>query len=203
MVCHYCLSCYSCYGKHVSLLVEQKANDLGIAGAKLFGAAVFTDSRGAFEVFWEQADFSSAGLLFTPSNAHHSYNARVGTIRAFHFQRPPHGQSKLVSCVSGKAWDVILDLRPESPSFRQWESVELTAASGKAVYIPEGCAHGFAALEDNTTIAYLIEGEYQPESAAVVRWNDPALGIAWPVSEPIISEKDRQAPDLEAYLGSL
>ena len=180
-----------------------QVKNLKIAGAKLVLGQVFTDSRGAFEVFWEQSHDAGSGLLFNPSNAHHSYNARAGTIRAFHIQRPPHGQAKLVSCVNGKTWDVILDLRPDSATFREWEAVELSAGCGKAVYIPEGCAHGFAALEVNTTIAYLIEGEYQPESATVVRWNDPALGVAWPVSEPIISEKDRQAPDLEAYLGSL
>ena len=173
---------------------------LSIKDSFVFSSAVFKDSRGAFELFWERADLAGASCLFSPSNAHHSYNARAGTIRAFHFQRSPHGQSKLVSCVSGKTWDVILDLRAESPTFRQWDAVELSAACGRSVFIPAGCAHGFATLEDNTTIAYLIDGEYRPESAAVVRWNDPALGINWPVSNPIISDKDRQAPDLESYL---
>jgi dTDP-4-dehydrorhamnose 3,5-epimerase len=179
------------------------AEPLRIEGAWRVTMPVFQDSRGFFEVFWEQEVMERTGVSFRPCNAHHSYNAGVGTIRAFHFQRPTHGQAKLVSCVSGKTWDVILDLRPESPTFRQWEAVELAAASGRAVYIPKGCAHGFATLEDNTTVAYLIEGEYRPESAAVVRWNDPALGINWPVSEPIISDKDRDAPDLQAYLRSL
>jgi dTDP-4-dehydrorhamnose 3,5-epimerase len=180
-----------------------KIENLRIVGAKLFTMPVFRDLRGAFEVFWEQADFVAEGRSCSPSNAHHSYNAQAGTIRAFHFQRPPYGQAKLVSCVSGKTWDVILDLRPESPTFRQWQGLELSAASGRAIYIPAGCAHGFATLEDNTTVAYLIEGEYRPESAAVVRWNDPALGINWPVSNPIISDKDRHAPDLATYLNSL
>lgn len=180
-----------------------KIEDLRISGAKVLKTPVFSDARGRFEVFWERADLDAAGFSFSPSNAHHSYNTRTGTIRAFHFQRPPHGQAKLVSCVSGKTWDVILDLRAESPTFRQWQGLELSAASGKAIYIPAGCAHGFATLEDNTTIAYLIEGEYRPESAAVVQWNDPALGIDWPVSDPIISDKDRQASDLATYLSSL
>ncbi|MCX5951911.1 MAG: dTDP-4-dehydrorhamnose 3,5-epimerase family protein [Cyanobacteria bacterium] len=180
-----------------------KSKTLRISGAKLLFTPMFKDVRGYFEVFWEQSDLIAAGLSFAPSNAHHSYNTRKGTIRAFHFQRPPHGQAKLVSCVRGKTWDVILDLRPESPSFRQWEAVELSSGCGKAVYIPAGCAHGFATLEDDTTIAYLIEGEFRPDWSAVVRWNDPALGVTWPVLEPIISEKDRQAPVLEAYLGSL
>ena len=180
--------------------MSTKFENLRIAGAKLLMTPVFTDVRGGFEVFWEQADLAASGFAFSPSNAHHSYNARTGTVRAFHFQRPPHGQAKLVSCVSGKTWDVILDLRPESPTFRQWDVIDLAAASGRSVYIPKGCAHGFATLENNTTVAYLIEGEYRPESAAVVRWNDPALGINWPVPNPIISDKDRKAPDLESYL---
>ena len=191
------------FADQTCVVMNIKSKTLRISGAKLLITPMFRDVRGYFEIFWEQSDLVEAGLSFAPSNAYHSYNTREGTIRAFHFQRPPHVQAKLVTCVRGKTWDVILDLRPESPSFRQWEAVELTAGCGKAVYIPTGCAHGFATLEDDTTIAYLIDGEYQPESAAVVRWNDPALGVAWPVSEPIISEKDRQAPDLEAYLGSL
>jgi dTDP-4-dehydrorhamnose 3,5-epimerase len=180
-----------------------KIEDLKISEAKLLTTPVFRDLRGAFEVFWEQAELAGTGLALGPSNAYHSYNTSAGTIRAFHFQRPPHGQAKLVSCVSGKTWDVIVDLRAESPTFCQWQGLELSAASGKCIYIPAGCAHGFATLVDNTTIAYLIEGEYRPESSAVVRWNDPTLGIDWPVSDPIISEKDRQAQDLDTYLSSL
>lgn len=183
--------------------MSTKFEELRIAGARLLQTSVFKDSRGAFESFWEREHLAAAGVSFAPSNAHHSYNSKAGTIRAFHLQRPPHGQAKLVSCVSGRTWDVVLDLRPESPTFRQWDAVELSSASGKAVYIPAGCAHGFATLQDNTAIAYLIEGEYRPEAAAVVRWNDPSLGITWPVSDPIISDKDRQAPDLATYLSSL
>lgn len=180
-----------------------KLENLRISGAKLLTTPVFRDARGAFEVFWEYDNLIAEGIPFSPSNAHHSYNERSGTIRAFHLQRPPHGQAKLVSCVRGKAWDVILDLRVDSPTFRHWQGVELSSASGKVLYIPAGCAHGFATLEDYTTIAYLIEGQYRPETAAVVRWSDPALGINWPVSKPIISDKDRQASDLAAFLDSL
>lgn len=183
--------------------MKTQIKDLPIAGSKLLVHQVSNDIRGSFEVFWEQADFADVDLMFRPSNAHHSYNSHAGTIRAFHLQRPPHGQSKLVSCVSGKAWDVILDLRPESPTFRHWESIDLSASSGNAVYIPVGCAHGFATLQDNTTIAYLIEGEYQPDFATVVRWNDPTLRIDWPVSNPILSDKDLQAADLDSYMRSL
>lgn len=179
------------------------SQSLKVQGAALMLSPLFRDSRGAFEAFWEQAELTVAGISFSPSNAHHSYNAKKGTIRAFHFQRLPLGQAKLVSCVAGKAWDVVLDLRPESSTFRKWDAVELSAACGKAVYIPAGCAHGFTTLEDNTTIAYLIEGEYRPEAAEVVRWDDPTLAIPWPVTEPILSDKDRDAQGIDAYLRTL
>lgn len=174
--------------------------NLNIFGGRVFSDEAFQDSRGVFEIFWDQSVVTNAGISFRPSNACHSYNRQAGTIRAFHFQRVPYGQAKLISCVSGRAWDVVLDLRPESPTFRQWDAVELSAGCGKAVYLPSGCAHGFATLEDNTTMTYLIEGEYRPEAAAVVRWDDPALGVPWPVSEPILSDKDRLAPGLDFYL---
>jgi dTDP-4-dehydrorhamnose 3,5-epimerase len=176
---------------------------LSIPDATLARTPVYKDVRGNFEVFWEDLDFATSGISFNPTSAHHSYNVKAGTIRAFHFQRPPYGQAKLVSCVSGRTWDLVLDLRPDSPTFRRWEAIELSAASGRAVYIPSGCAHGFATLEDNTTVAYLIEGDYRPDCAEVIRWDDPVLGIRWPVSEPIVSDKDRRAPTLEDYLRSL
>ena len=183
--------------------MKLQIKSLGIVGSRLLTQQVHIDSRGAFEIFWDQASLANTDLLFRPSNAHHSYNAKAETNRAFHFQRPPYGQSKLVSCVTGRVWDFILDLRPESPTFRQWEHVELTPVSGKSVYIPSGCAHGFATLEDNTTLAYLIEGDFRPESSAAVRWNDPELGIDWPVRNPILSDKDQHAMDLDSYLRSL
>ncbi len=119
------------------------------------------------------------------------------TLRGFHFQKSPYGQAKLVSCVSGKALDVIVDLRRDSSSFGNWHATELEAASGKSIYIPAGCAHGFLTLEPNTTIAYLIEGEYLPQAGRVLRWNDPKLAVAWPVTDPILSDKDAAAPGWE------
>ena len=176
---------------------------LKVDGSYLLATPFFADNRGGFEVMWEENLLDQIKISFRPENANHSYNGTAGTLRAFHYQRAPHGQAKLVSCVSGKVWDVMVDLRPDSPTFRQWAATELSVGDGKCLYIPEGCAHGFVTLEDNSTLAYLIEGKYRPESAAVVRWNDPALGVTWPVSDPIISDKDRQAPDLATYLSSL
>lgn len=137
---------------------------------------------------------SPLGFQFQPESASHSYNTTKGTVRAFHFQQSPHEQAKLVSCVSGKIWDVMVDLREGSPTQFQWDAIELTAGDGKSLYIPAGCAHGFATLEDNSTVAYLIEGDYVAEASCVLRWNDPTLNVPWPVKNPILSEKDRNAP---------
>jgi dTDP-4-dehydrorhamnose 3,5-epimerase len=164
---------------------------------------VFTDSRGSFEVYWEEELLRNQGISFRPTNAHHSYNAKEGTIRAFHYQETPHGQAKLVSCVAGRIWDVVVDLRSESPTFLQWKSVELCAASGRSVFIPAGYAHGFATLEDHSTVAYLIEGEYHPLSSRVLRWTDPAFNVPWPISDPILSDKDRNAPLWAEIMGTL
>lgn len=168
-----------------------------VYGNLRLSSPVFRDERGVFEIQWETNLLAVAGVHFVPENAHHSYNFKRGTIRAFHYQSAPFGQTKLVACVSGRLWDVAVDLRPDSPSYLQWAAVELAAGSGISHLIPAGCAHGFATLEDHTTVAYLIEGEYRPEHAQVLRWDDPAVGVRWPLTNPILSEKDRTAPDFK------
>ncbi len=155
---------------------------------------VHSDQRGLFEVFWE-ADLTDEEAAFRPTNAHHSYNVDKGTLRGIHFQKAPHGQAKLVSCVAGCVWDVMVDLRPSSATFGKWHAVQLTAGSGTAVYIPAGCGHGFVTLEPRSTVAYLIEGDYQPNAGRVLKWNDPTVGIEWPVLNPTMSEKDATAAD--------
>ena len=157
---------------------------------------VFSDDRGSFAPSWENRVQSPLGFQFQPESANHSYNTTKGTVRAFHFQQSPHEQAKLVSCVSGKIWDVMVDLREDSPTRHQWVGTELSAGDGKSLYIPAGCAHGFATLEDNSTVAYLIEGPYVPEASSVIRWDDPTLNVEWPIEDPILSDKDRTAPFL-------
>lgn len=171
-----------------------KGNELLIEGAWLLSTEIFRDSRGAFEVAWERELLIEVPIDFMPSNAHHSYNASANTLRGFHFQKHPHGQAKMVSCVAGKALDVIVDLRRDSNTFGTWHATEIEAASGKSIFIPAGCAHGFLTLEPNTTIAYLIEGKYMPEAGRVLRWNDESLDVQWLVSDPILSDKDAAAP---------
>lgn len=136
-----------------------------------------------------------AGISFLPANAHHSYNQHKKTLRGMHYQLAPYGQDKLVSCVSGSVYDVMVDMREESPTYLQWVAVTLTACSGRAVFIPAGCAHGFLTLESHTTIAYLIAGQFNPAAAATVRWDDPAVGINWPDLDGdfTISARDRDA----------
>lgn len=170
---------------------------LPINGASLITTRLFHDNRGCFEVFWEKELLVPKSISFSPSNAHHSYNTLAGTLRGIHFQKSPYGQTKLVSCVSGRVWDVMVDLRSDSNTFGNWHATELTAASGRAILIPAGCGHGFVTLEPHTTVAYLIEGKYVPDAGRVLRWDDAKLGIDWPCQDPILSDKDAAAPGWE------
>lgn len=125
-----------------------------------------------------------------------SHNAVAGTLRGLHFQAPPHEEDKLVTCVRGSLFDVLLDLRRDSPTFRSWFGVELSAGNGRPVFVPAGLAHGFQTLRDETTVLYNISAYYRPEAARGVRWDDPAFGIEWPPAETrVISERDRSFPD--------
>lgn len=173
---------------------------LAIEGAFQINTKNFVDCRGIFEETWSYSYCRNLGVQFAPTSVCHSLNINKNTIRAFHFQEHPFGQSKIVSCLSGSAWDVVVDLRHESPSFLKWCAVDLLAFSGTCIYIPKGCAHGFLALEDNTTLAYLIEGEYRPQYSKVIRWNDPLLSIRWPTNSPVLSERDSKAPSIQEYL---
>jgi dTDP-4-dehydrorhamnose 3,5-epimerase len=172
-----------------------KTSPLRIPGAMLVECDRFVDARGDFVTYWESVGAYPGASAFAPHSAHHATSERAGTLRGMHYQREPHAQSKLVSCAAGRVWEVVLDLRRESPTYLQWEGLELDASASRALLIPRGCAHGYVTLVDRTTLAYLIEGAYVPQAAGVVRWNDAAIGIGWPVSEPILSDKDRLAPD--------
>jgi len=167
-----------------------------ITDVRIVNLEMFEDGRGAFESIWEDHQAIIDGIEFVPSSANFSHNTNKMTLRGMHYQASPYGQSKLVICVSGKLWDVVVDLREESPTYKSWSAVELTARSGKALYIPRGCAHGFLTLKDNTTLSYLIEGRYLPEYSRVLNWNDPEIGIEWPHDNLIMSDKDKLAPTL-------
>ncbi len=149
------------------------------------------DERGFFARTWCREEFAAHGLNPNLVQCSISFNAKRGTLRGMHYQAMPHQEAKLVRCTRGAIYDVVLDLRPGSPTFGQWHAAELTADNRQMVYIPEGVAHGLQTLSDDTEVFYQISEFYHPESSRGVRWNDPAFGITWPISEPILSERDR------------
>jgi dTDP-4-dehydrorhamnose 3,5-epimerase len=154
------------------------------------------DERGFFARTFCQKEFKAHGLNPRFVQCGISFNKKKGTLRGMHFQAPPFQEAKLVRCTRGAIYDVIIDLRSDSPTFKHWVGVELTAENHRMLYIPEGCAHGFQTLEDNAEVAYQMSEFYHPESARGVRWDDPAFGIGWPEGEiRIISERDRSYPD--------
>jgi dTDP-4-dehydrorhamnose 3,5-epimerase len=148
------------------------------------------DERGFFARTWCQREFETHGLNPRLVQCSVSFNRIKGTLRGMHYQAAPHAEAKLVRCTLGAIYDVILDLRPASPTLRQWIAEQLTVENRRALYIPEGCAHGFQTLADNTEVLYQMSEFYYPESARVVRWNDPAFQIAWPLPPTAISGKD-------------
>ena len=165
-------------------------------GTKLEGAWVieprlYEDSRGLFARTYCTREFREQGLVDSFVQCNTSWNARKGTVRGLHYQLPPSSEVKLVRCTAGAAWDVIVDLRPDSPTYLQHVSVELTAKNRLALYIPELLAHGFQALEDGTEVFYQMSAFYTPELSRGLRYDDPRLGIKWPLPVASISDQDR------------
>lgn len=168
---------------------------VSLHGAYVIDLERIVDERGFFARTWCAQEFRSQGLNPNLAQCSLSYNTRRGTLRGMHFQAEPHQEAKLVRCCSGAIYDVILDLRRDSPTYRKWFAVELTAANRRTLYVPEGVAHGFQTLTDETEVLYQISERYRPESARGVRWDDPLFGIEWPIRDPILSERDRAYPD--------
>lgn len=173
------------------------------APTKLPGATVvelkeLRDDRGFFARSWCQREFQEQGLSANVVQANVSYNYRQGTLRGMHYQVSPYEESKLVRCTRGGVYDVIIDLRQGSPTFKQWIGVELTAANHRMLFVPEGFAHGFITLEDDTEVTYQVTQFYHPGSERGVRYNDPLFGIEWPIAVAVISEKDKSWPDYVA-----
>jgi len=153
------------------------------------------DERGFFARTFCQEEFKAHGLNPRVVQCNISFNKKRGTLRGMHYQVAPCEEAKLVRCTSGAICDVIIDLRPDSSTFKQWIAVELTADNRRMLYIPEGFAHGFQTLEDNTEVFYQMSEFYHPECARGIRWNDPVFGIEWAVDELILSDKDRAYKD--------
>lgn len=153
------------------------------------------DPRGFFARTFCEHEFADRGLLTRWVQSNLSSNRKRGTLRGLHWQNEPKPEVKLVRCVRGAIYDVVVDLRRDSPTYCKWFGVELSAANGQALYIPAGIAHGFQTLENDTDVYYHMGEFYEPSLAAGVRWNDAAFGIAWPIPNPIVSEKDATYPD--------
>jgi dTDP-4-dehydrorhamnose 3,5-epimerase len=171
-------------------------HDTKIPGAYVIEPERFEDSRGFFANAWTQEALAERGIRNQFVEGHISFNPKRGTLRGLHFQLPPRAQAKLVRCTSGAMYDVGLDLRPESATFRQWIALELSARNRLMIYLPAGLAHGFQTLTDDTEVFYTVSDIYAPEHATGVRWNDPAFGIEWPDEENrLINSRDQQYPD--------
>lgn len=168
-----------------------------LKGAFVIEPERFADQRGFFARSFSQTEFLEHGLRVEFVEAGISFNLRKHTVRGMHFQAPPNAQAKLVRCTRGAIFDVVIDLRPESPTYKQWFAQELTQHNSLMLYIPEGCAHGFQTLKDETEVFYQMSARYAPGSERGVRWDDPAFGISWPETERIIiNERDRTYPDV-------
>jgi dTDP-4-dehydrorhamnose 3,5-epimerase len=162
-----------------------------IPGAVVIDLEPIADDRGFFARTWCADELEAHGLSSRVVQCSVSYNRRKGTLRGMHFQTAPHEEVKIVRCVRGSIRDVIVDVRPASPAFKRWFGVDLSAANGRALYVPAGVAHGFQTLEDDSEVAYQISERHHQESARGVRWDDPAFGIAWPPAEArIIHPRD-------------
>jgi dTDP-4-dehydrorhamnose 3,5-epimerase len=168
---------------------------LSLDGAYVVEGEPRQDERGSYTPTWCAREFGARGLGERVVQTGLSFNRRRGTLRGMHYQVAPHSQAKLVHCIRGAIHDVIIDLRRESPTWCQWTAVPLSASSGAMLYIPEGFAHGFQTLADETEVLYLMSEYYDPGAERGIRWNDPSFAIAWPLSDLTISVKDRSYPD--------
>ncbi|NWF79391.1 MAG: dTDP-4-dehydrorhamnose 3,5-epimerase [Chloroflexi bacterium] len=166
-----------------------------LKGAHIIELERREDNRGFFARTWCQQEFAAHGLAAHIVQVNLSYNHTRGTLRGMHFQTAPYAEAKLVRAVRGAIYDVIIDLRPDSPTYKRWIGVELTADNHRALYVPEGFAHGFQTLEDHTDVLYAMSAFHTPFAASGLRYNDPAFAITWPLPVSVISERDTSWAD--------
>jgi len=166
----------------------------GVAGALLIDPVLRQDDRGYFARAWCLREFAEQGIDFVPVQANSGLSVQKGTLRGMHFQVEPALEAKLVACSRGAIFDVVLDLRPESPTYLRWHGAELSVTNHRMLYIPERCAHGYQTLEDCSDVYYMTSQYYTPSAARGVRFDDPAFGIQWPLAATAMSEQDRSWP---------
>lgn len=164
-------------------------------GAYLIDPEPIGDERGFFARMMCREEFAEHGLEMDVVQANISYSAHRGTLRGLHYQEPPHAEVKMIRCTRGAVFDVVVDVRPDSPTYLEWEAAELTAENRRMMYVPKGFAHGFLTLADDTEVLYPVTAAYAPDSERGLRYDDPALGIDWPIEVEVISEKDQSWAD--------
>ena len=169
-----------------------------LKGAFLIELDYFKDDRGLFAPVWSHRDFAAAGMTASFIESNLSFNEKKGTLRGMHYQLPPNEQVKLVRCTRGRIYDVIIDLRPNSPTFKQWYAVEMSADNYLMLYVPGEFAHGYLSLDDQTEVFYQTSSYYEPAQGRGVRWNDPAFDIYWPTEPLIMLDRDREYEDFSA-----
>jgi dTDP-4-dehydrorhamnose 3,5-epimerase len=172
-----------------------KFTESGLLGAVIVEIEPFRDHRGFFARTWCQREFEKHGLDTAMAQANTSFNDRKGTLRGMHYQVEPHGETKLVRCTKGAIYDVIIDLRPDSPTYKKWIGVELTEDNFRMLFVPKMFAHGFQTLVDKTVVTYQVGQFYTPGAERGLRYNDTAFQINWPLDVSVISEKDQNWPD--------
>jgi len=173
-----------------------------VAGAVVIDPAPHQDVRGRFMRAWCAREFADHGLEFVPVQANMGLSLKRGTVRGMHFQEAPALEAKLVRCTRGAIFDIVLDLRPASPSYGKWYGVELTADNGRMLYVPEHCAHGYQALDELTEMHYMASAFYTPSAVRGVRFDDPAFDIRWPLAATVVSEQDRSWPIVARQVSS-
>lgn len=175
--------------------------DLPLGGAKLIKPRVFRDSRGFFLESYSRDRYVASGVPEVWVQDNHSLS-REGTLRGLHYQSTP-GQAKLVRVTLGRIFDVLVDIRPDSPTFGKWHGVEIDAVEHSQVYVPIGFAHGFAVLSETAEVQYKVSSPYDAKNECSIRWNDPEIGVAWPTSAPILSERDKESESFASFKARL
>ena len=170
--------------------------ETGFRGLAVVQSLVHADKRGSFYRTFCVQELATSGLPFALLQSSIATNRKRHTLRGLHFQKPPHDESKLVRCIAGAIYDVVVDLRKDEPTFGRWFAVELNEESATGLLIPAGMAHGFCTLRDDTKVLYMMDAVFVPGAGSGVRWDDPALGIDWPCVDPVLSDADASWPDL-------
>ncbi len=161
----------------------------------VIGPELFVDHRGVFRRHFDETEFKAHGIVSDVKQANISENFESFTLRGFHYQLPPHGEGKTLSCMKGKIYDIVVDLRPDSKTFLKWVSFELTAENRLSIHVPPGCANAFMTLEPNTVVHYYCSENYEKEAERGIRYNDPLFGFTWPHEPEVLSDKDNSWPD--------